>query len=166
MRKFLERYFTFTTGEKNGILVLIFLSVMVLVAPSVYFYFEPVQRIDNSQYKAAIDSFAKAYSKAVQPLTDDSVISPTTAYKVDSIVHKPWRKPEVFEFDPNTIGVKEWVRLGFSERQAMSIEKYKLKGGRFHKPQDLKKLYVMSDENYQRIYPYIRIHKPVKRKED
>jgi DNA uptake protein ComE-like DNA-binding protein len=34
---------------------------------------------------------------------------------------------------------------------------YKAKGGRFYKPEDLKKIYGMHEEEYERLFPYIRI---------
>jgi DNA uptake protein ComE-like DNA-binding protein len=65
-------------------------------------------------------------------------------------------KYELFEFDPNLITNDDWIRLGFSIKQAESIEKYKSKGGRFYKMDDLKKMYCMNDSVYKRLEPYVK----------
>ena len=67
------------------------------------------------------------------------------------------RKVENFYFNPNTVSVEELVRLGFSERQARSIDNYRSKGGRFRRKSDFAKSYVVADSVYRRLEPYIRI---------
>ncbi len=70
---------------------------------------------------------------------------------------KTFAVKDYFEFDPNKIGVEEWVKLGFTQKQAESIEKYKAKGGKFYKPGDLLRLYSMDEEHYNRLKPYVKI---------
>jgi competence ComEA-like helix-hairpin-helix protein len=70
---------------------------------------------------------------------------------------KEEKKTTYFDFDPNKIGVEEWIRLGFTEKQAESIEKLKSKGFKFYKPEDLKTVYVVGEANYNRLAPYIKI---------
>ena len=67
------------------------------------------------------------------------------------------RKAESFRFNPNTVTVGELQRLGFSEKQAQAIDNYRQKGGRFRKPQDFAKSFVVSDSVYRRLEPYIDI---------
>jgi DNA uptake protein ComE-like DNA-binding protein len=50
-------------------------------------------------------------------------------------------------------------RLGFSEPQAQSIINYREKGGRFNRPSDFAKSFVVADSVYRRLKPYIRIPK-------
>ena len=67
------------------------------------------------------------------------------------------RKVESFPFDPNTAGVEELRRLGFSQKQAESIENYRRKGGRFRRKEDFARSYVVADSVYRRLEPFIRI---------
>ncbi len=67
------------------------------------------------------------------------------------------RRVESFRFNPNTVSIEDLQRLGFSERQAQSIENYRLKGGRFRRPADFAKSYVVADSIYARLEPYIDI---------
>ena len=69
----------------------------------------------------------------------------------------PPRRVESFDFDPNTASVEDFIRLGFSQRQAESIDNYRKKGGRFRRRSDFAKSYVVSDSIYERLEKYIRI---------
>ena len=66
------------------------------------------------------------------------------------------RRVENFEFDPNSVSVEDLMRLGFSEKQALSIDNYRAKGGRFRRKSDFAKSYVVADSVYRRLEPYIR----------
>lgn len=67
------------------------------------------------------------------------------------------RRVESFRFDPNTASLDDFMRLGFSERQAQSILNYRAKGGRFRRPSDFAKSYVVADSVFERLRPYIDI---------
>lgn len=69
------------------------------------------------------------------------------------------RAPESFRFDPNTASVEELMRLGFSQKQAQSIDNYRQKGGRFHRKEDFASSYVVADSVYRRLENYIDIPK-------
>ncbi|MBR5103995.1 MAG: helix-hairpin-helix domain-containing protein [Bacteroidales bacterium] len=69
----------------------------------------------------------------------------------------PYPAPESFRFDPNTATVEDFCRLGFTPKQAESIEAYRKKGGRFHRKSDFAKSYVVSDSVYRRLEQYIDI---------
>lgn len=71
----------------------------------------------------------------------------------------PRRKVESFRFNPNTASVEELQRLGFSLKQAQSIDNYRNKGGRFRRKSDFAKSFVVSDSIYRRLEPYIDIPK-------
>ena len=67
------------------------------------------------------------------------------------------RKVENFVFDPNTVSVPDLERLGFSRKQAESIDKYRQAGGRFRRKSDFAKSYVVDDSVYERLAPFINI---------
>lgn len=70
---------------------------------------------------------------------------------------KPRRQVESFRFDPNTVSVEDLQRLGFSPKQAASIDNYRSKGGRFRRKEDFAKSYVVADSVYRRLEAYIDI---------
>jgi len=69
----------------------------------------------------------------------------------------PGRRVENFDFNPNTVSVEDLVRLGFSRKQAESIEAYREKGGHFYRKSDFAKSYVVADSVYKRLERHIKI---------
>ena len=67
------------------------------------------------------------------------------------------RSVETFRFNPNTVSLDDLMRLGFSEKQAQSILNYRAKGGRFRRPSDFAKSFVVADSVFDRLEPYIDI---------
>lgn len=67
------------------------------------------------------------------------------------------RRIESFAFDPNTVSISDLQRLGFTEKQALAIDNYRRKGGRFRRPSDFAKSYVVADSVFARLEPFIRI---------
>ena len=53
--------------------------------------------------------------------------------------------------------MEDLQRLGFSQKQAQSIINYRQAGGRFHRPSDFAKSFVVADSVYRRLEPYIQI---------
>ncbi len=67
------------------------------------------------------------------------------------------RPVETFRFNPNTVSVEDLQRLGFSEKQALSIDNYRQKGGHFRRPSDFARSYVVADSVFARLEPFIDI---------
>ncbi len=67
------------------------------------------------------------------------------------------RSYESFSFDPNTASTEELERLGFSAKQAKSIDNYRKAGGRFRKKEDFAKSFVVADSVYRRLEDFIEI---------
>ena len=72
-------------------------------------------------------------------------------------VRRATRRVESFRFNPNTVSVEDLMRLGFSEKQALAIDSYRSKGGRFRRPSDFARSYVVADSVYMRLQPFIDI---------
>ena len=64
---------------------------------------------------------------------------------------------EPFCFDPNSISLDSLCMLGLSQRQAQTILNYRSKGGRFRKAEDFSRMYVVSEELFLRLRPFIVI---------
>ncbi|MET1054776.1 MAG: helix-hairpin-helix domain-containing protein [Pedobacter sp.] len=63
----------------------------------------------------------------------------------------------LFSFDPNHTTAAEWQLLGLSPKQAAVMIRYTAKGGRFRKKEDLRKMYMVTEEMFQRWNLYIKI---------
>lgn len=66
---------------------------------------------------------------------------------------------EKFQFDPNSISKDSLELLGISGKTASILDNYRKKGGRFRKPEDLKKVYGM-DKHFDEIKNLISIKQP------
>jgi competence protein ComEA len=144
MHNWLKSYFTISKREFNGMLV--FLGIMGLIFMSPYIYdklmFEPVSvKIETLQ-----PDIYKIEEISDKPSYYDSSAETENKYK-----------GILFKFDPNTLPLEGWIKLGLSAKQAASILKYVAKGGKFYKVEDVKKMYAISEANYQRLLPYIDI---------
>ncbi|MCB9201926.1 MAG: helix-hairpin-helix domain-containing protein [Flavobacteriales bacterium] len=61
-------------------------------------------------------------------------------------------------FNPNALTQKQWEELGFSEKQASAIIKFKyIKGGNFKSIDDLDECFVISDKKLEELKPYIQL---------
>ena len=69
------------------------------------------------------------------------------------------RRIESFPFNPNTVSLSDLMRLGFSGKQAQSIINYRESGGRFRRPADFARSYVVADSVFRRLEPFISIPK-------
>jgi DNA uptake protein ComE-like DNA-binding protein len=71
-------------------------------------------------------------------------------------------KPKIqyFEFDPNTLDTNGWQKLGFSEKQAIVIVNYRERNlkGSFKSLEDIKKCFVISEEKFNELKPYIKLN--------
>ena len=65
--------------------------------------------------------------------------------------------PTPFDFDPNTASEEILKKLGLTDKTTRSILNYRLKGGRFRKKEDFKKIYTLHDSVYQHLYSSIHI---------
>lgn len=62
-------------------------------------------------------------------------------------------------FDPNTADSVTLVRVGFSPFQAGNILKYRRKGGQYHRPEDVKRVYGLTVGQWEHLAPLISIGK-------
>lgn len=137
MKPALRDYFYFSKAQRRGVLAL-----LILIAAGLSFQ-EYIRYRSAQNYRELAIQFAE-----IPPLAVEEESSPTNEKKEKSAV-------ELFPFDPNKIGLEQWVSLGLSERQAATILTYIEKGGVFRIKSDLQKMYTVSEEKYQELEPYI-----------
>ncbi len=70
------------------------------------------------------------------------------------------------KFNPDFYTEKDWVKLGYSEKQAVAIIKYKnYLGGSFRSKEKFKECFIISDEDYLRLAPYLILPEKEEKKE-
>ncbi len=107
-------------------------------------------------YGAPVPEQASAVIETVRPVRKNSAHTARAETVRRSL---PRRNVESFRFDPNTVSVDDLCRLGFTLKQAQSIDNYRKKGGRFRRKEDFARSFVVSDSVYRRLEAYIEIPK-------
>lgn len=91
---------------------------------------------------------------------DDSIFDAISEYMyfASKRLIKPKKHSKVFSvFNPNKLDELGWMNLGFSKKQANAILRYKESIGEFEKVEELKKIFVISNEKYLELEPYAYI---------
>ena len=143
MKAPIKSYLSVTKKEWNGMVVFIILIALVLAAPYVYQTFCKDNIINFKEFDKAVALLARG--KKQTPGSNSLPGNKKTANAV------------LFTFDPNNLTDEGWQKLGLSESQVKVINNYKAKGGKFYTKADLKKMYSVTDSDYQRLEPYIDI---------
>ena len=96
------------------------------------------------------------------------ILLPETAEKGDSKRFTAYGKKGIVisgKFNPDQFSANDWLKMGFSERQAEAIVKYKnYLGGSFISKEKFKECFIISSENYSKLEPYLLL--PVKTPEN
>jgi competence ComEA-like helix-hairpin-helix protein len=136
----LKSFFSFSKKELNGVFLLVALIIIVLASPWVFKRLAKVPSYDFENFKREAEYFKNA---SQLNLGDDVKLNIA--------------KIQYFNFDPNRISDSEWAQLGLSDKQIKVLRNYVNKGGKFFKKEDLKRIYSISESQYQLLEPYIRI---------
>lgn len=142
-----KKYFVSTSSERRGFVVLV---ILLLLALSFFFVKQYIYE------KAPKLTITYTELEEIKELEEKE-----TTYQKELVKEKI----TLFQFNPNEISQKEWQNLGFSEKQAQSIIKFRSKGFEFKQKSDLKKLYVVDDKKYQQLKPFIILPKQNIKKE-
>lgn len=160
--QFIKDYLNFSRKERIGILVVIAFILLSLFLPDII-------KISSGNKPVQADT---AWIVAVKRLEiKDSNFSNdeyrkvdeenTYAYQYDrkksNYYERNVTKGELFIFDPNTISFADWKRLGVRDKTIQTIQNYLSKGGHFYKPEDLQRVYGLHKDEYERLFPYVKI---------
>ena len=136
-----------------GIVALVFLIIGYQVA--LFLQHAAVTRI--AAVRDVPDTvFVYVERETMQPMAHQSVEAQHSP-KVQAVRNNLPRSVESFKFNPNTVSVEDLCRLGFTLKQAQSIDAYRQKGGRFRRKADFAKSFVVHDSVYRRLEAYIDI---------
>lgn len=140
-------YFSFSRKERNA-----FIGLVLIIAGFIYLpnFFSP-----------------KKSTIAISPQLQKEIVKRTSVKDQSPEENESWQTPfsapeqkkkvRLFAFDPNTLDEDGFIALGLPERTARTIINYRNKGGKFRKPDDLRKIYSLKKEDADRIVPYARI---------
>jgi competence ComEA-like helix-hairpin-helix protein len=138
VKKFFWDYLYFTRVERNGIIFLVCTCFFLLALPSIYGYF-----------------LGKKSTITHQMLFDSKLPHPSDGELGTEEQASEQRPSALFHFNPNTCSATDFKALGLSDKTIKSILNYRSKGGKFKQPADFSKIYTLSDEDFNRLRPWI-----------
>ncbi|NIJ51838.1 ComEA family DNA-binding protein [Dyadobacter arcticus] len=148
----LQDYFGISRKEARGAILLIALCFVVLWMPFIFRrwmlpLFPPMSApIDMKM----LDSIAAGLERANQ-----AKLKNRTAYPSKSFKKIPALDVRLFDFNPNTASVNILTDLGIPAFLANRIEKFRMKGGKFRRKDDLLKIYDFPEDLYLRLEKHI-----------
>jgi len=156
-KTFTREYLTFTRKERIGLIVIVILIIGIWIFPKL---------VDSAKSKSALidTNWINAAKKLQRTPENSENSSRAKGENIDDLVydktaseHSPGTKSELFYFDPNSLSIDGWKKLGIHENTIITIKKYLNKGGHFYKSEDLKKIYGLHPDEYISLEPYVRI---------
>ncbi|MDK2910783.1 MAG: competence protein ComEA [Bacteroidales bacterium] len=147
IKNFLRKYYSFSKREQRGIMVLI---ALILVFWGLTLVIENHQRPVNVEYING-DTISVNEIRTSNPYKEKAKDNPRLEFTA--------KKIQLFPFDPNLLEEEGWRKLGLPARTIKAILAYRKAGGKFNKPEDLKRIYTLTPDDYQRIAPYVVIER-------
>jgi len=143
---------TLNKSEQNGIIILSVLVLGLFVINWLLPGFFQHKSTDLKPYQTEIESFHRKQQQISDSLTIEYLQN-----RGELDLNSARQKLKPFIFNPNNLPDESWKKMGFTEKQIRVIKNYEAKGGRFYRKEDVKKIYSISESEYQVIMPYIRI---------
>lgn len=164
-KQFVSEYLSFSKKERSGIIALLAIIAVCTIAPFFFPFFIKPGKYSNSKFEKEIavlkikpvDSFDRARK---QYAGDDNYQPYNEPYekKYYNKEKHEWAG-SLFYFDPNTLNEAGWQKLGVRDKTIATIKNYLSKGGRFYKPDDIKKIWGLDEQVAGKLIPYIQIEK-------
>lgn len=159
LRKLLNRiqdFFGISPAESRGALVLIVLSFGLVWAPTIFKWWVLPLFQDHTV------PFTVEYLDSTAALLPDqgSQFEEGRSFQKKNYVGNADSFPRptrLFTFDPNTATPDELQELGIPKFLALRIEKYRQKGGKFRRREDLQKIYDFPPALFVKLDAYISL---------
>ncbi|HTM91759.1 MAG TPA: helix-hairpin-helix domain-containing protein [Flavisolibacter sp.] len=151
IKKAVKAYLIYGKRDRIGALILVLLIGVIYAQPYLTAKkSEPFPARQTSVLMKAMDTLtSRQQTNAAKKYEGDN------DYQYQPSQTKNFTDGELFRFDPNTLPVEGWQKLGLSEKTSRTIDKYRSKGGKFYKPEDIKKIWGMPEGFYERVKDYI-----------
>lgn len=107
------------------------------------------------------EQFRKCYAVSPEKFAElkSFLMLPETSREAHSEKFKNYEKKEISvskRFNPDRFSAGEWISMGFSEKQAEAILKYRnYLGGSFVSKEKFRECFIISSENYSQLEPYL-----------
>lgn len=154
IKEAIRGYLAFGKRDRIGVIAVVLLMGVIYALPYLFARKnEPFPAKQTDVLIKAMDNTPKQKETHYQKGSDED----DNDYQYQPNQTKSFAKGELFQFDPNTLSVEGWQKLGLSEKTSKTIDKYRSKGGKFYKSEDIRKIWGMPQGFYERVKDYIVI---------
>mgnify|MGYP003739316811 CR=1 FL=1 len=151
-------YLSFTRKERVAIISVVIIMMIYSCMPLIIAFVSKPIPVDHQVFEKEIAQLTIKEQDSTKEFTYRKYSNenqynqfPEKNYYPDVV------KGELFYFDPNTISIEDWKRLGIREKTANTIHNYISKGGHFYKPEDIGKIWGLHEDEVKRLLPFVRI---------
>lgn len=156
LKKLYTDYFTFSKKDRIAVFIFLLFLLLIYLLPRLWpksgstGYLQRDTTLNN-----IMDTLQIKRSQSSNRFSEDNKAE---AYEYEPSQSNTYvANGELFTFDPNLLPINDWKRLGLNDRTIKTITNYRTKGGKFYKPEDLKKIWGMPEGFYERVKNYIQI---------
>lgn len=153
IKEAVKAYLTFGKRDRIGVIAVILLIGIIYALP--YLFARKNEASLTKQTDVLVKAMDTLKTKETVNHFQKNSDENGNNYQYQPNQTKSFTKGELFQFDPNTLSVEGWQKLGLSEKTSKTIDKYRTKGGKFYKPEDIKKIWGMPEGFYERVKDYI-----------
>ena len=159
----LKEYFVFSKRERVAVFVLLTLMAVFI---SLSFFYTPVFEapVIDQGVQQKLTELAPNNTKSPPSAGTDNDSSGNTI-TAERPKHSAVKK-EQFYFDPNTISIDGWKRLGFRDKTIANILHYRNQVGKFNKPEDLYNVPRIRKKAVAAVLPFVRFGAVYSQKND
>jgi competence protein ComEA len=134
--RWLKDYFYLNSREEKGIMVLVSIIIILFILQYLWIYILPVK----NDLPTDIKSFGHL----------------TPIVSGDTLLENGRRQTHQFKFDPNAIDEKGLLAVGLPGNVVQHIIHYREKGGHFKNPDDFRKIYGLTDSDFEAVKPWLQ----------
>ncbi len=164
-KQFATEYLSFSKKERTGIIALLIIVALCILAPFLFPLFIKPKKYDTTQFEKQIAALkiknVDTSFRHKKKYDDDDSYQPynnPSDRKHNGYAKEEW-KGELFYFDPNTLDETGWQKLGIRDKTIATIKNYLSKGGKFYKPEDIKKIWGIDADVAEKLIPFVQIEK-------
>lgn len=154
-KKSASHYLEFSRKEKNGIVICLALILFLIWLPYLYEKIHPASiPLHNHEmdFSFEVDSNSNKKNQVFQ--RGNHTENNHHKFEENAKANMPL-KP--IPFDPNKVTYEGWLQMGLKEKTVKTILNYTSKGGKFRKPDDIKKIWGITEEQTNQLMPYVKI---------
>ena len=154
-------YFFFSRAHKTGIMVLVVLVILTaLINFMLPMFFQKPEHNPDIAFAEEIEKFKRGLqSRDSLRRAEQERLQAERQAQFAANRREPRQQQQftLFPFNPNTADSATFVQLGIRPSTARTIERYRERGGVFRVPEDFRRIFGISDEQFERLEPFIVI---------